>query len=90
MKVRIPYPLAGLIQVGDGEFVIEPAADRQLAAVCRRTGNPAVIKVLHACSEDLRVLLRALTGTPAPLFDTHRAAHLNSGFMLVFTAGVGG
>jgi ribonuclease D len=48
--------------------------------------NPAVIKVLHACSEDLEVLLRLTGSLPAPLFDTQlAAAYLNLGFSMGYS-----
>jgi ribonuclease D len=88
MRVDTFYPLAGLVQIGDGEraFLIDPLLinDWQpLAAVLR---SPTVMKVLHACSEDLEVLLRLTGSLPAPLFDTQlAAAYLNMGFSMGYS-----
>jgi len=56
---------------------------QQLAALLE---NPAVIKVVHACSEDLEVLLRLTGSLPVPLFDTQlAAAYLNLGFSMGYS-----
>jgi ribonuclease D len=48
--------------------------------------NEAVVKVLHACSEDLEVFLRLTDSLPAPLFDTQlAAAYLNLGFSMGYS-----
>jgi ribonuclease D len=45
-----------------------------------------VVKVLHACSEDLEVLLRLTGKLPQPLFDTQLAAgYLNLGFSMGYS-----
>jgi ribonuclease D len=45
-----------------------------------------VVKVLHACSEDLEVFLRLTGSLPAPLFDTQLAAgYLNLGFSMGYS-----
>jgi len=45
-----------------------------------------VLKVVHACSEDLEVLLRLTGSLPAPLFDTQlAAAYLNLGFSMGYS-----
>jgi ribonuclease D len=62
MRVDTFYPIAGLLQVGDGALPDRSADHRQLAALAALLENPAVVKVVHACSEDLEVLLR-LTGS---------------------------
>ena len=75
--------------VGDGQRAIAPLGCSQidnwqpLAALLE---NPAVVKVLHACSEDLEVLLRLTGSLPAPLFDTQlAAAYLNLGFSMGYS-----
>lgn len=69
-------PIAGLVQVGDGRqtWLIDPLKIQDWSAFAALLQNPAVVKVLHACSEDLEVF-RCLCGSvPAPLFDTQLAA----------------
>ena len=79
------YPQPGLIQVGTGEaiFLIDPLAIDQWQPFKALLENPGVIKVLHACSEDLEVF-KLLTGAVArPLFDTQlAAAFANLGYSL--------
>lgn len=48
--------------------------------------DSGVVKVLHACSEDLEVLLRLTGKLPQPLFDTQLAAgYLNLGFSMGYS-----
>jgi ribonuclease D len=70
------YPIAGLLQVGDGTgcYLIDPLAIHNLEPLRELLLNPAVTKVLHSCSEDLEVFQRWLGVVPAPLFDTQVAA----------------
>ncbi|WP_238871938.1 ribonuclease D [Halopseudomonas maritima] len=70
------YPIAGLIQVGDGEraFLIDPLAIGDWTPLVTLLQDPTVVKVLHACSEDLEVFSRLCGALPAPLFDTQLAA----------------
>ncbi|WPP00951.1 ribonuclease D [Pseudomonas sp. HR96] len=88
MRVDTFYPIAGLIQVGDGAsaFLIDPLTIQQWQPLAALLENPAVVKVLHACSEDLEVLLRLTGSLPAPLFDTQlAAAYLNLGFSMGYS-----
>ncbi len=88
MRVDTFYPKAGLIQVsaGQGAYLIDPLLIRDWAAFAALLADPAVIKVLHACSEDLEVFQR-LTGTlPTPLYDTQLAAgYLGIGFSMGYS-----
>lgn len=70
------YPIAGLLQVGDGKgcYLIDPLAIQDWTPLRELLLNPAVTKVLHSCSEDLEVFQRWLGLVPAPLFDTQIAA----------------
>ena len=88
MRVDTFYPIAGLIQIGDGEraFLIDPLTIDNWQPLAALLENPAVVKVLHACSEDLEVLLRLTGSLPAPLFDTQlAAAYLNLGFSMGYS-----
>ncbi len=72
------YPIPALLQFYDGQEVVavdpltisdwQPLRDVMLAA--------EVVKVFHACSEDLEVFWRLLSAIPAPVFDTQIAAGL--------------
>ena len=88
MRVDTFYPIAGLIQIGDGEraYLIDPLTIDNWQPLSDLLENPAVVKVLHACSEDLEVLLRLTGSLPAPLFDTQlAAAYLNLGFSMGYS-----
>ena len=88
MRVDTFYPIAGLLQVGDGEraYLIDPLLIRDWQPFAALLENPALLKVLHACSEDLEVLLRLTGSLPAPLFDTQlAAAYLNLGFSMGYS-----
>lgn len=88
MRVDTFYPKAGLVQVGDGEraFLIDPLLIEDWSAFAALLEDDAVLKVLHACSEDLEVFLR-LTGTlPQPLLDTQLAAgYLGIGYSMGYS-----
>ncbi|PWB34686.1 ribonuclease D [Pseudomonas sp. SDI] len=88
MRVDTFYPKAGLIQVGDGvrAYLIDPLRVSAWQPLADLLEDRNVIKVLHACSEDLEVLLRLTGSLPAPLFDTQLAAgYLNLGFSMGYS-----
>jgi ribonuclease D len=88
MRVDTFYPKAGLIQVGDGAraFLIDPLQIGDWQPLARLLEDQQVTKVLHACSEDLEVLMRLTGSLPAPLFDTQLAAgYLNLGFSMGYS-----
>ncbi len=76
MRVDTFYPEAGLIQVGDGDcaWLIDPLLIRDWSAFAAVLEAPSVVKVFHACGEDLEVFLRLTGSLPQPLFDTQLAA----------------
>jgi ribonuclease D len=88
MRVDTFYPIAGLLQVSEGEraYLIDPLLISDWAPFAELLRDPAVVKVLHACSEDLEVFLRLTGSLPAPLFDTQLAAgYLNLGFSMGYS-----
>ena len=88
MRVDTFYPIAGLIQVGDGAraYLIDPLRVSNWQPLAELLEDTQVIKVLHACSEDLEVLSRLTGSLPAPLFDTQLAAgYLNLGFSMGYS-----
>ncbi|WP_321347379.1 ribonuclease D [Halopseudomonas oceani] len=70
------YPIAGLIQIGDGEraTLIDPLKITDWSPFVALLQDLSVVKVLHACSEDLEVFSRLCGAMPVPLFDTQLAA----------------
>jgi len=88
MRVDTFYPIAALLQVGDGRcaYLIDPLLISNWGAFAGLLEDEAVVKVLHACSEDLEVFLRLTGSLPAPLFDTQLAAgYLNIGFSMGYS-----
>lgn len=88
MRTETFYPIAGLIQVGDGAtaFLVDPLLISDWRPFAALLEDTAVVKVLHACSEDLEVFLRLTGSLPAPLFDTQLAAgYLNLGFSMGYS-----
>lgn len=68
----------GLVQVSDGETVwlVDPLKTGSLDPLSELFTHPSLIKVIHAPSEDLDVLLYTTGACPAPLFDTQVACAL--------------
>ncbi|MDX1722593.1 MAG: ribonuclease D [Pseudomonas sp.] len=88
MRVDTFYPIAGLLQVSEGEraYLIDPLLIDDWAPFAELLQDPAVVKVLHACSEDLEVFLRLTGSLPVALFDTQlAAAYLNLGFSMGYS-----
>jgi len=88
MRVDTFYPIAGLLQVSEGEraYLIDPLLIDDWAPFAGLLHDPAVVKVLHACSEDLEVFLRLTGSLPVALFDTQlAAAYLNLGFSMGYS-----
>ncbi len=88
MRVDTFYPIAALLQIGDGSsaWLIDPLLISDWTPLSALLENTEVIKVVHACSEDLEVLLRLTGSLPAPLFDTQlAAAYLNIGFSMGYS-----
>ena len=88
MRVDTFYPIAGLLQIGDGSsaWLIDPLSIDDWRPLSALLENANVIKVVHACSEDLEVLLRLTGSLPVPLFDTQlAAAYLNIGFSMGYS-----
>ena len=77
LRERTFHPRLCLIQVGtpDESVAIDPIAlEGHLDPLAQLFVNPKVLKVFHACTQDMEVLLHALGVLPAPIFDTQVAA----------------
>ncbi|HZJ92183.1 MAG TPA: ribonuclease D [Thiopseudomonas sp.] len=88
IRVDTFYPIAGLLQVSDGEstYLIDPLLISDWQPLATVFSNPQVVKVLHACSEDLEVFSLLTGALPVPLFDTQVAAgYLNLGFSMGYS-----
>jgi len=65
----------GLVQLSDGErvWLVDPLSSGPLDPLLSLLDNRNIVKILHAPSEDLDVLLYATGVVPDPLFDTQIA-----------------
>jgi ribonuclease D len=74
------YPILSLLQVAcaDQCFVIDVILGRfdrrQLAPLFDVLHNRAILKVMHACQQDMEIFLTWSGAVPAPIFDTQVAA----------------
>lgn len=88
VRVDTFYPQAGLLQVcaAGRVYLIDPLLIHNWSPLAEVLRAPTLVKVLHACSEDLEVLARLTGSLPAPLFDTQLAAgYLNLGFSMGYS-----
>lgn len=87
IRIRSFYPKLGVIQLFDGEQVslIDPLSISDFSPFIALLANPSVVKVLHACSEDLEVFWHQFHQMPEPMMDTQIiASFLNLGTSLGF------
>ncbi len=87
VRTRTLYPQLGLIQLFDGDnlALIDPIACSQLEPLWALMKDPSVIKVLHACGEDLEVFQHVAGFMPTPMIDTQvMAAFLGHGVSMGF------
>jgi ribonuclease D len=83
------YPIVGLIQIYTGAecFLIDPLSVSSIEPLKAVLEAPSLLKVLHACSEDMEVFQYALGIVPAPVYDTQIAsAALGVGFSVGYQA----
>ena len=81
------YPMVGLVQIFDGEqcYLVDPLEIEDLSPLAELLADESVVKVLHACSEDVEVFCDALDVVPRPIFDTQiSAALLGAGFSISY------
>lgn len=78
MRVHTFFPKLGLFQINDGERVvlIDPLAIDDWQAFAEILANPAICKVLHACDEDIELIVHCLNVEPQNVFDTQFVAAL--------------
>lgn len=82
------YPVAGLIQLSDGKvpYLIDPLTISDWRPLAQLLTNQRVVKILHACSEDLELLYQLTSVIIRPVFDTQlAAAFLNMGITLGYS-----
>lgn len=76
VRTQTYYPKVGLIQIATQQatFLIDPLAIDDFTPLRELLADPNLVKVLHACGEDLEVFQLVLGQLPRPLFDTQVAA----------------
>jgi ribonuclease D len=72
VRTRTLYPKLGLLQIFDGKqlALIDPIAISDLSPFWQLLTNKNIVKVLHACSEDLEVFLTCANCKPVNLIDS--------------------
>jgi len=72
VRTRTLYPVLGLLQVSDGERValIDPIVIEDLSPFWQIIEDASILKVIHACSEDLEVFLNCGDCKPQNLIDS--------------------
>ncbi len=83
------YPIVGLIQIYTGQqcFLIDPVSIGNIDALIPVMTDSSLLKVLHACSEDMEVFQHSIGVTPQPVYDTQIAgAALGVGFSVGYQA----
>ena len=89
VRTRTLYPKLGLIQINDGKTLalVDPVAIADLTPFWQLMENANIVKVLHACSEDLEVFLTAGNCRPVNLIDSQIImAFLGHGLSLGYAA----
>ena len=76
IRTKTFYPEAGLLQVADsrGSYLIDPLLIHDWQPLIEVFIHPLVVKVFHACMEDMEVCKKVLGVFPSPIADTQMAA----------------
>lgn len=76
LRERTYHAKLCLVQVGTPNecVAIDPLAIEDLSPLADLMADPNTLKVFHACSQDMEVLLNTLGVLPSPIFDTQIAA----------------
>lgn len=76
LREKTYHPRLCLVQIATpGESVaIDPLAIDDLSPLAELMVDESVVKVFHACSQDMEVMLSSVGALPAPIFDTQVAA----------------
>lgn len=77
VRVRSYYPKLGLIQLYDGKHLslIDPLQITDFSPLITLLTQPQILKVLHACNEDLEVFAHYFNVLPQPICDTQIMAN---------------
>ena len=75
LRERTYYPIPALILVNDGDSValVDPLKISDFAPLAAVLADRSIVKLMHACSEDMEVLERLTGATPRGVLDTQLA-----------------
>lgn len=78
LREKTYYPKTCLIQIciEDQVAIVDPFPISSLSSLAPVLTDPSILKIFHACSQDMEIILRATGVLPAPVFDTQIAATL--------------
>ncbi|WP_301098417.1 ribonuclease D [Otariodibacter sp.] len=88
VRIRSYYPKLGLLQLFDGEqvYLIDPSGLSNSQPIIDLLQDKKIIKVLHACGEDLDIFYHYFKQMPEPMFDTQiMSAFLGLGSSIGFS-----
>jgi ribonuclease D len=73
---RTYYPIICLVQINvqDQVYLVDPIKLADLQKLWERVADPAIVKVLHAASQDLSIIFQRSGLIPQNIFDTQIAA----------------
>lgn len=76
LREKTYYPKLCLLQMGiEGEIaIVDPFKIRNIAALADVLVDPHIVKIFHACSQDVEILYHETGVVPSPIFDTQIAA----------------
>lgn len=78
LREKTYYPKFCLLQIATLDWVacVDPIALSDLSNLFEAIYNPAIVKVLHSCRQDLEIFFQITGKLPEPIFDTQIAAPL--------------
>lgn len=78
LREKTYYPKFCLLQIATPDWVVcvDPIAISDLSPLLEAIYNPNIVKVLHACRQDLEIFFKITGKIPGPIFDTQIAAPL--------------
>jgi len=78
LREKTYYPKFCLLQIATPNWVacVDPIALPNLDSLFDAIYNPAIVKVLHSCRQDLEIFFQLTGKLPKPIFDTQVAAPL--------------
>ena len=78
LREKTYYPVFCLLQIATPDWVVcvDPIALPDLSALFDVINDPAIVKVLHSCRQDLEIFYKLTGEVTYPLFDTQIAAPL--------------